>query len=98
MINLVKQTAESRELFCFTVNNSQCYKLVKSIVKNLAQKHKKGIFDREKALICFQRLSKMGSDCYYKEFGYKFTAADRKLASHELLQYYYENIVKNDLE
>lgn len=102
MVNLkldYRATEESRELTICIINDGDFYRgYTTSIIKNLAKKYEKGIFDTEKALKPFYNLANLGAKKYAKYYGNPnewnkiFSVADRKATACELLEYYFENI------
>ena len=94
---IVKETVESRELELYAVNTKRVYNWSVAVVRNLAKKYRKGVFDREKAIDAFYPVATFASDLYGKEFGYRFSVQDRFTASDYLVSYYMENIENGDL-
>ena len=95
---IIKETAESRELELFAENTARVYNsFIVPVVRNLAKKYAKGIFDAEKAIDAFYPAACAASDMYAKEFGYRFSVGDRFTAAAYLAVAYMENIERNDL-
>ena len=102
---IYKESDESRELFLYSVNSSVLYRQsIVPIVRNLAKKYSKGIFDKEKAIDAFYYAAENGAKLYCKEFSafpsdyvQVFSVTDRFSAAVEMADYYMENIIRNDL-
>ena len=93
-----RPTEESRELFLYAVNDGKLYRsTVESILRNLENKVKKGVYDRDKAVDAWYRVATMASDQYGKDFGYKFCVGDRFTVAVEMAEYYEEQILFYDL-
>ena len=88
-------TVESRELALYTINTGELYRgQARAIIANLAKKMKQGKFDKELAVKAFEYLADSGSKLYDKDFGYRFSKSDRKLAAEEILDHYMEQITE----
>lgn len=94
-----KETDRSNELFFYIYSTGRIYKRsTEAIIKNLAKKYEKGIFETEKAIKAFYNLACEGAKEYKKEFSYSeeidtnFSVSDRKICAMQLLEYYFENI------
>lgn len=91
-------SAEARELFVYTNSNEAVYvQFIAPIVKNLSRKYKKGIFDREKAAAAFYHAMNHANKLYIGDFGYSFDVTARYTAAIDMVDYYMENIEKDDL-
>ena len=88
-------TVESRELALYTINTGELYRgQGLAIIANLAKKMKQGKFNKELAVKAFEYLADSGSKMYDKDFGYRFSKSDRKLAAEEILEHYMEQITE----
>ena len=94
--NDVMETVESRELFLYATNTCDLYPMVKATVKNLSKHFSKGVYNAEKAQKSYYRLASEASNLYYRDFGYKFSAADKKRVAIRMQEYYFENVQNND--
>lgn len=95
---IYKPTAESKELFLVATNESRLYNcMIIPVVRSLAKKMQKGIFDQEKAVDAFYYVADAASKQYKKDYGYMFTVTERYTAAADMLDYYMENIENNDL-
>lgn len=83
---IANETVESRELYLCMDNESKLSTMRECIIKNLAKKFKKGIYDKEKAYIAFYHLADAMNVLYKKDFGYNFNTADRFRASIEMAE------------
>lgn len=90
-------TQEARELFCFATNTRELHTQICAIVHNLARKYSKGIYDAEKAAAAFYPVATAASNLYCKWFGYKFSVQDRYTAAVDMVEYFTENIIDNDI-
>ena len=90
-------TQEARELFCFATNTRELHTQICAIVHSLARKYAKGIYDAEKAATAFYPVATTASDLYYKWFGYKFSVSDRYTAAVDMVEYFTENIIDDDI-
>lgn len=85
------ETTESRELFCYAINNGDLYrKTTNPIIENMRKKAKKGIYDKEKAVDAYYNVATEASKMYQKDFGYSFSVADRYTAAVDMVNYYEE--------
>lgn len=94
---IYKPTEESKELMVFTVNTEIIYPYIVNVVKSLAKKYAKGIYDSDKAVDAYYPIATKASEIYNKWFGYSFSVQDRFTAAVELQEYFYDNVVLNDL-
>ena len=66
--------------------------MIVPVIKNLEKKVKKGIFDKEKSLIMWERVADEGAKRYVKEQGGpSYNVATRKEVAKKLAEYYEEN-------
>lgn len=80
-----------RELKLYEENNSKLYFNSKvPIYKNLDKKKEKGVYDSQKAEKLFKYHADKSAKSYEKEYGYKFSVADRKQVAKELREEYEE--------
>ena len=85
-------TTESRELLLYTEHNLKIFdRHLMPAILNLERHAKKGVYDEQKAIDLLYYVTTAASDEYNKEFGYKFSVADRFTAAVEL-----EQIIKAD--
>lgn len=92
-----KETIEARELFLYATGSGELHTYIIAIVRCLARKYRKGAFDREKAVDLFYPFATAASDNYNCDFGYKFSVQDRFTAACKMVDFYMDNIIKNDL-
>lgn len=89
-------TTESHELFLYATNDGSIYRqMVTPIINNLRKKAGKGIYEKEKAIDAWYRVATEASNKYYKDFGYKFSVADRFTAAVDMGDYYEEEALYN---
>ena len=78
----IELDSQQEELQLFTDNDSQSYKMQKSIEQNLIKKMKKGTYDSTKAVKLWQYMVDDASKRYEKKFGTPgskiFSVQDRK--------------------
>lgn len=90
---IYKETEESRELFLYATNDGNIYRsMVTPIINNLKKKATKGIYNSEKAVDAWYNVATEASNKYFKDFGYKFSVADRFSAAVDMEEYYREEI------
>ena len=86
-------TTESRELFLYAVNDGNLYRgMTVGTIKSLGKKYHKGAYDKEKAVDAWYYVATEASNRYFKEFGYRFSVADRFTCAVELEEYYSEDL------
>ncbi len=91
-------TTEAHELFLYAVNDGKLYRnMIKNVLDNLEKKVGKGIYNREKAVDIWYSIATKASDNYYKDFGYRFSVADRFTTAVDMAEYYEEQILFYDL-
>jgi hypothetical protein len=91
-------TEESKELFLYAVNDGNLYRgMIKNVLDNLEKKIGKGIYDKEKAVDAWYYVATEASNKYWKNFGYKFSVADRFTVAVDMADYYEEQILFYDL-
>lgn len=96
--NMIYQTSqESTELFIYATNTSELYPQICAIIRNLAKKYVKGVYDPEMAVIAFYHVATASSNLYNKWYGYSFSVTDRYTTAVDMCDYYFENIVNNDI-
>lgn len=87
------------ELVLYAINDGHIYEsLTVPTIALLKKKHAKGIFTKDKALICYKRIADYAAKRYYAEispngFIAKFSVDDRKQAANELYDYYLDEVV-----
>lgn len=82
-----------RELVLYIKNDSQIYNTcTMAVVKNLARKKSKGVYDKDLAVKAFEYVAKAGANKYTKEFGGTFNPATRNAVAKELLNEYEDYI------
>lgn len=81
------------ELVLYIKNDSQIYNnCTMAVVKNLARKKAKGVYDKDLAVKAFEYVAKSGANKYTKEFGDTFNPATRNAVAKELLNEYEDYI------
>lgn len=81
------------ELALYIDNDGQIYRNhTIPVVKNLARKKARGIYDKDLAIKAFEYVAKAGADKYKKAFGDTFNPATRHEAAKQLLDRYMEMI------
>ena len=90
---------EARELLLVATNDEERLynSMIVPIVRNLAKKMRKGIFNADKAIDAFFPVADAASKQYNKDYGYLFTVTERFTAAADMVDYYMENIEKGDL-
>ena len=89
----VIETAESRELMLYAVNNGAIYaRAIVPTIKNLSKKYRAGKFDADRAIDAFYYVAQAASDSYYRDFGYRFTVTERFTAAAGMVEYFMEDI------
>ena len=85
------ETTESRELFCYAINHGDIYRsMTRPVIDSMKKKAKKGIYDKEKAVDAYYNVATAASNQYFKDFGYRFSVADRYTAAVDMVDYYEE--------
>lgn len=93
------ETAESRELFLYATNCGDLYRQrISPAIANLRKKAIKGAYDADKAVDLYYYIATAASDMYNREFGYKFSVAERFTAAVDMEAYYRENEVFYDID
>lgn len=83
----------ANELTLYIINDSQLYRgSIMPVVRNLARKKAKGIYDKDLAIKAFEYVAKAGADKYRKAFGDIFYPATRNAVAKELLNEYEQYI------
>lgn len=83
----------ANELTLYIINDSQLYRgSIMPVVRNLARKKAKGIYDKDLAIKAFEYVAKAGADKYRKNFGDIFYPATRNAVAKELLNEYEQYI------
>ena len=83
------ETAESRELFMYATNCGGLYRQrIMPVIANLRKKAIKGTYDADKAVDLYYYIATAASDMYNREFGYRFSVADRFTAAVDMEAYY----------
>lgn len=91
-------TTEAHELFLYATNDSKLYRrMIENVLANLEKKISKGIYDREKAVDAWYYVATEASKRYEKDFGYRFSVADRFTVAVDMAEYYEEQILFYDL-
>jgi hypothetical protein len=90
---------EVDELVLYATNDADLYRQrIQPIIKNLQKKVKKGIYDKNKALVMWKRVADEAAKKYLREFGSPgdgnnvFTVQDRKEAAKDIADKYKEEI------
>ena len=101
---IYKPSEESRELLLYAINTGRLYTtMIVPVVKNLARKYSKGIYDDAKAVDAFFHIATEAAKMYAKEFAKNpewsmiFDVTARFTTASDMVDYYYENIEKGDL-
>lgn len=101
---IYKPSDEARELTLYAVNTERLYsRMIVPIVRNLAKKFSKGIFDAEKAVDAFYPVANEAAKMYCKEFArledapHVFSVTDRFTAAADMVNEYMEDIESNAL-
>ena len=101
---IYKPSIESRELALYATNTARLYDYyIVPVVRNLAKKMAKGIFDADKAIDAFYPIACEAAKMYCKEFArledapHVFSVSDRFTVARDVLDEYMENIENNDL-
>ena len=96
---ITKKQKKAENYFIYIYSDGRIYaRLTVPVIKNLAKKYAKGIFDTEKAIKAFYNVATEGAKAYAREYAHIeemnkiFTVADRKATACALLEYYWENI------
>lgn len=90
------ETTESRELFLYATNNGNLYRsMITSVINSLRKKAVKGVYDGDKAIDIWYRVATEASNCYYKDYGYKFSVTDRYTAAVDMKDYYEDEVFYN---
>ena len=83
------ETTESRELFLYATNCGNLYRQrVAPAVANLRKKAIKGAYDADKAINLYYYIATAASGMYNREYGYRFSVADRFTAAVDMEAYY----------
>ena len=89
---------EARELFICVINNGDAYPHIQAIIKTLAKKLHKGIYDKDKAAEAYYHVACEESERYHKNFGYRFTVTERWTVAVDMEEYYYDHVVEKEEE
>lgn len=90
------ETEEARELFLYATNDGNLYRsMISPIIANLKKKAAKGIYNPEKAADAFYHVATEASNHYFRDFGYKFSVADRFTVAVDMAEYYSEEVFYN---
>ena len=99
-----KPSIESEELTLYATNDGRLYNyMIVPVVRNLANKYNKGTFNADRAIDAFYPVACEAAKRYCKEFArledaqHVFSVTDRFTAAADMVDYYMENIEKNDL-
>lgn len=97
-------STEARELTLYAINDGRLYDCwMVPIVRNLARKYSKGTFNADRAIDAFYPVATEAAKKYCKEFTRVedaprvFSVTDRFTTAADMVDYYMENIEKNDL-
>lgn len=101
---IYKPSDEARELLLYAINTGRLYAdRIVPVVKNMAKKYAKGIWDASKAVDAFYPIATDAAKMYAKEFARNpewpviFDVTARFTCAADMVDYYMENIEKNDL-
>lgn len=90
---IYKETAESRELFLYAVNNGNLYqRMISGVIENLRKKAKKGTYNTDKAVDLWYYVATEASKLYNKDFGYSFSVSDRFTTAVDLEENFKEEV------
>ena len=93
---IYKESEEARELFLYATNDGDLYRsMISPIIANLHKKAKRGVYDNEKAVDAFYHVATEASNHYFRDFGYKFSVADRFTVAMDMADYYKEEVFYN---
>ena len=85
---IYRPTAESQELYLYADNSATLYRhAILPAIENLQKKVKKGIYDADKATVCFFNIMTQASNEYKREFGYAFDVTARWTAAQDMRDY-----------
>lgn len=91
-------TTEANELFLYATNDGKLYRrMIENILNSLEKKIKNGVYDREKAVDAWYYVATEASKNYEKDFGYRFSVADRFTVAVDMAEYYEEQILFFDM-
>lgn len=91
-------TTEANELFLYATNDGNLYRgMISAVLNNLEKKIAKGVYDKEKAVDAWYNVATEASNKYNKDFGYRFSVADRFTAAVDMAEYYEEQILFFDI-
>ena len=101
---IYKPSTESRKLLLYAINTGRLYdRVIVPVVRNLAKKHAKGIYDAAKAVDAFFPIATEAAKMYAREFAQNpdwpviFDVTARYTTAADMVDYYMENIEKGDL-
>ena len=101
---IYKPSVEARDLLLYAINTNRLYDaMIVPVVKNLARKYSKGIYDATKAVDAFFSIATEAAKMYAKEFAQEsewpviFDVTTRYTTAADMVDYYFENIEKGDL-
>lgn len=84
---------EAAELMLYAVNSGELYvRNIIPVIKNLAKKYRRGVFDSGLAIDAFYRVACFASDMYFRDFGHRFTVTERFTAAAHMVAYFLEDI------
>ena len=99
-----KETAEAKELALCTINEASLYPRIKCVVRMLAKKYAKGIYDPAKAPLAYLAIVDEMAKKYCIRFCSPcdkwydiFTPQNRYSAACIVAESFYENVEQNDL-
>lgn len=97
-------STEARELTLYATNDGRLYDyMIVPVIRNMARKYAKGIFDAGKAIDAFYPVATAAAKKYCKEFAHLedapqvFNVTARYTTAEDMVDYYMENIERNDL-
>lgn len=91
---IYKESAEAHELVLCTVNEAELYPWIQAVIKSLAKKAKKGVYDSEKAIDAWYPVATEMSKRYHKYYGYTFTVQERFTAAVDMEEYFRDEVFK----
>lgn len=98
----IDATQESHELYLYATNTGSLYPWTCAVVRNLARKWSKGIYDADKAIDAYFPIATEAAKRYNKEFASLdgrpvFDVTARFTAAAMMEAYYRENVEQNDI-
>ena len=93
------------DLYLTTINDGEIYhRFIMPTIENLRKHHRRGQYDRNKAMISWMRVADEGAKQYDRDFGSgrgsvtMFSPATRKKVAEKMASYYEENVMEGAVE